>query len=225
MESPASLIPLAAFLLALVALAVRWVVRSRRQFAERAAFITDYRFSRTLRERIAQAHPGLGPAQVTLVLEGLRQYFLACLSAQRRSIAKSLGMPSRAVDGAWHAFILMTREYASFCERAFGSYLHHTPGEQAKEDAQEALANTLHQFRQPLHGGAAAWAMAGSVPLLFALDRQLGLAEGHIHDDASLQALERTRLAMQAQSGDGGGGYEGGRAEGADAGGGGCSSE
>ena len=37
-------------------------------------------------------------------------------------------MPSKAVDEAWHEMILMTREYTEFCERAFGRYLHHTPG-------------------------------------------------------------------------------------------------
>ena len=36
-------------------------------------------------------------------------------------------VPSVPVDSAWHAFILHTRAYADFCDRAFGEYLHHDP--------------------------------------------------------------------------------------------------
>lgn len=37
--------------------------------------------------------------------------------------------PSKAVDVAWHAFILNTAEYAIFCERIAGRFLHHEPEE------------------------------------------------------------------------------------------------
>lgn len=35
--------------------------------------------------------------------------------------------PSRKVDPGWHAFILHSREYADFCRRRFGTFLHHNP--------------------------------------------------------------------------------------------------
>ena len=38
-------------------------------------------------------------------------------------------MPSQIVDDAWHEFILFTREYEVFCEKAYGYFLHHTPAE------------------------------------------------------------------------------------------------
>lgn len=31
------------------------------------------------------------------------------------------------IDGLWHYFILHTMEYRQFCNKAFGSYLHHVP--------------------------------------------------------------------------------------------------
>ncbi|MEV4670954.1 hypothetical protein AB0K34_04805 [Actinomadura sp. NPDC049382] len=31
------------------------------------------------------------------------------------------------VDPAWHAFILHSEDYAAFCDRMFGRYLHHVP--------------------------------------------------------------------------------------------------
>lgn len=36
--------------------------------------------------------------------------------------------PSALADAAWHAHILDTCEYTTFCKDTFGRYLHHTPG-------------------------------------------------------------------------------------------------
>jgi len=139
------------------------------------------------------------------VVEGLRQYFLACLAAQRRAIAKEVGMPSKAVDAAWHEFIVLTREYASFCEKAFGRYLHHTPKAMMDTPTSAALANTLHQFKQPALTPAG-WAMVGSVPLLFALDRELGFRDGHVYDEGAIHQLEAQRqMQLASMSGSGSG--------------------
>ncbi|MFJ4188802.1 glycine-rich domain-containing protein [Kitasatospora sp. NPDC089509] len=35
--------------------------------------------------------------------------------------------PSRLVDHGWHAFLAYTREYAGFCDRVAGRFLHHNP--------------------------------------------------------------------------------------------------
>lgn len=40
---------------------------------------------------------------------------------------RGLGMLSPEVDEVWHAFILFTREYAAFCQNAFGTFIHHVP--------------------------------------------------------------------------------------------------
>ncbi len=34
-------------------------------------------------------------------------------------------MISGVVDEEWHTFILSTKGYAEFCDRAFGKYIHH----------------------------------------------------------------------------------------------------
>lgn len=31
------------------------------------------------------------------------------------------------IDEMWHTFILFTRDYADFCERHFGLFVHHAP--------------------------------------------------------------------------------------------------
>jgi hypothetical protein len=60
-----------------------------------------------------------------LIETGLRQWLRCCAPAlgHRRMI----GMPSRAVDEAWHGFILCTARYSVFCDEAYGRYLHHHP--------------------------------------------------------------------------------------------------
>ncbi|WET82968.1 hypothetical protein P3102_18025 [Amycolatopsis sp. QT-25] len=35
--------------------------------------------------------------------------------------------PSETVDIGWHTFILYTREYAAFCDRVAGRFIHHEP--------------------------------------------------------------------------------------------------
>jgi hypothetical protein len=37
--------------------------------------------------------------------------------------------PSKPVDIAWHMFILNTAEYAIFCQRLAGRFIHHEPEE------------------------------------------------------------------------------------------------
>jgi hypothetical protein len=60
-----------------------------------------------------------------LIETGLRQW-LRCAGAALRD-HQVIGMPSRAVDEAWHGFILCTARYAAFCDAAYGRFLHHHP--------------------------------------------------------------------------------------------------
>src|SRR5262245_30191368 len=61
----------------------------------------------------------------TLVETGLRQWLRCCAPALRDH--QVIGMPSRAVDEAWHGLILCTARYSAFCEKAYGQFLHHHP--------------------------------------------------------------------------------------------------
>lgn len=49
--------------------------------------------------------------------------FLARAAAERSSIEP----PSKEVDQMWHTFLLFTKDYAAFCERSFGKFVHHVP--------------------------------------------------------------------------------------------------
>ena len=60
-----------------------------------------------------------------LIDTGLRQW-LRCAGAALRD-EQIIGMPSHAVDEAWHGLILCTAAYARFCDEAYGQFLHHHP--------------------------------------------------------------------------------------------------
>ncbi len=182
---------------------------------QRLDFIRDYRFPLVLENRLADALPALDRGQQDQVLEHLRVWFLI-LAARPR---EPFGMPSKAVDIAWHEFILLTREYTAFCERAFGRYLHHEPdgrGRAAEEAAKARLGSTWLAARDPaviatLTGLGLSGALAAG---LFDLDRHLGLAHGFVHTPADIDAYVSAHHARASSGGDGGsGGADTGRAD------------
>jgi hypothetical protein len=60
--------------------------------------------------------------------------------------------PSRAVDLGWHQFILNTQDYAEFCQRVAGYFIHHVPEDNAapsnsRSALREALTPTVEAMR------------------------------------------------------------------------------
>jgi hypothetical protein len=143
---------------------------------KRAEYIRTYAFPKGLFRKLAARRPEMDPRQAALVLRGLRQFFLGYLKSGGRYVS----MPSQVVDDLWHEFILHTREYAAFCQKAFGGYMHHTP------------ASVLGPDRQTNEGLRRTWwwackdeninpAKPSRLPLLFALDAKLGIANGFVY--------------------------------------------
>ena len=140
---------------------------------QRRAFIEGYRFPDSVREALRDEYdPELTPAQLSIVLDGLRTWFLALLHAN----GKALGMPSEAVDTAWHEFIIDARAYHSFCDHALGHYLHHAPAATMQEPLENAMRRTLAITRK--HPAPQDLA-AGGVPFLFAIDDLVGIEGGY----------------------------------------------
>ncbi|WP_324188661.1 hypothetical protein [Nocardia flavorosea] len=107
-----------------------------------------------------------------LVATGLRQWLRCCGPALADD--QTIGMPSRAVDEAWHGLILCTRRYAEFCERAYGQFLHHHPA--GAEPAESAAVDTAGRLGRTV----VAWALVarpGEECVLWDLDSRLGLAD------------------------------------------------
>jgi hypothetical protein len=181
----------------------------------RRAFIEGYEFPMALKNKIREELDGDRP--VGVALEGLREWYLACLEAGPKA---TLGMPSKAVDVAWHEMILMTRMYHHFCERAFGYYLHHSPEAVMDAPMRDGLARTLAAVERNR-----ALTMAG-IPMLFAIDSELDLEGGQAWEMQDIDALrDHYRYIDQSSAhgwSGGSSGFAAGCSTGGDGGGGGC---
>ncbi|GAB3262431.1 glycine-rich domain-containing protein [Chitinimonas naiadis] len=144
-----------------------------RQWQAGRRHIARYAFPPGLSAKLALRYPALSASQLGQVEAGLRQFFQISQLARGRR----LGMPSQAVDELWHEFILHTRHYQTFCQAAFGRFLHHTPasGMAAPAEQRRAIRRSWQLCCQ-LEGLNPA--SPKRLPLLFGLDAALGIAGG-----------------------------------------------
>jgi hypothetical protein len=147
-----------------------WVQSSRRRF------LAAFRLPSGVKERMKLKHPELSDEQHALVRQGLQQYFRICAAAN----GKFVSMPSQVVDDLWHEFILFTRLYQNFCDRALGRYLHHTPAE-AMPTPNTATEGIRRAWRLACREEGINPDKPDRLPLLFALDAQLGIAGGFVY--------------------------------------------
>jgi hypothetical protein len=201
----------------------------QRQVAvRRAEYIRHFVLPKGLFERLRDHHPHLTVKDCQLVAHGLRQFFLAHLKSGRKYVS----MPSQVADDLWHELILYTRNYQSFCQKAFGRFLHHTP------------AVVLGNSRQGSEGLRRCWRYVcleeninpgapTRLPLLFALDAKLDIGGGfrYVADCEGVRRGDKQGggastpycAAELSGSGSDGGGSDGSSsADGADGGGDGC---
>ncbi|MFJ5231684.1 hypothetical protein ACIQBJ_17540 [Kitasatospora sp. NPDC088391] len=109
-----------------------------------------------------------------LVETGLRQWLSCCGAAMLDR--QVIGMPSHAVDEAWHGLILCTARYRAFCREAYGGFLHHHP-QGGEPPGPRGRAGTM---AEQLHRTAVAWefvARPGEECVLWDLDPRVGVAE------------------------------------------------
>ncbi|WP_414705424.1 glycine-rich domain-containing protein [Pseudomonas sp.] len=139
----------------------------------RERFIESYAFPQRLRRKLAERYPHLSEQQTAHALRGLRQYFQLCRQAKRRMVA----MPSQAVDVLWHEFILHTRQYQQFCNQGIGRFLHHVPSE-AMQSPTLAQQGIRRAWRLACVAEGIAPKAPQRLPLLFALDAELAIADG-----------------------------------------------
>ncbi|RLJ67859.1 glycine-rich domain-containing protein [Sulfurisoma sediminicola] len=200
-------------LLALAVLAViAFMLWRRNRRLEREHFIRNYAWPKGLLDRLAKRRPELSLKDRVLVTRGLKQFFLAHLRSGRRFVS----MPSQVADDLWHEFILYTRGYDAFCRQAFGRFLHHTP------------AVVLGEEQQNNAGLRRCWYWCcreenidpknpSRLPLLFALDAKLAIADGFIYapDCKTLTSAQGGTVHCGADLG-GGDGSDGGSGDSSD---------
>lgn len=201
----------------IIGIAAWAITRSFRNGITRKArikFIREYAFPAGLKFRLDQAYPDLSDEQIKHITEGLRAWFLIVAQSPNTHF----GMPSKAIDTAWHEFILLTQNYADFCQKAFGKFLHHTPYVGDRKSEQEGLARTYGMGRQLIAGGVLAGvggvaaASILSTHDMFGLDQQLGIPGGNAYSEGDLEILQARYQQMNAtasSSGGDGGGFSG----------------
>lgn len=157
----------------LIVATVAVVALRRNQFKLRSQRIDQFAYPASLTDKIILKYPHLTPKQADYVIAGLKEYFQVCLKAGKQNVS----MPSQVVDVAWHEFILFTRHYHYFCNKALGRYLHHTPAEAMKSQTiAEAGIKTAWEIscqRENINSK-----QPERLPILFAIDTDLAIPDG-----------------------------------------------
>jgi hypothetical protein len=122
-----------------------------------------------------------------LIETGLRQWLRCCAPALRDN--QVIGMPSCAVDEAWHGFILCTARYSAFCTNAYGQFLHHHPEGGAPTGMSAAADPVGEQLRRTV----VAWTLVaepGEQCVLWDLDSRVGVEKPWGVDPARVAEIE-----------------------------------
>jgi hypothetical protein len=110
-------------------------------------------FRQQLRNQIMKDH-GLTVMEADRIITDTLSFLAVCAQNPCNQFR-----PSKKVDIGWHQFILNTREYAEFCQRVAGHFIHHVPDEftaprRERASVQEALAPTVEAITKaglPFH--------------------------------------------------------------------------
>ena len=184
MASSASLIPALAVgaIIGVPAL----VIWRRYRDLKRERFIREQPLPVGLLDKLAKRRPQFDLKQRALVAHALRQFFIVYLRANGRYVS----MPSQAVDDLWHEFILYTKAYRDYCRQAFGRFFDHTPAVALAVDKRSnaGLRRTWWHACKEEHIDPR---KPSRLPLLFAIDAKLGIADGFVYSPDCREAHAR----------------------------------
>jgi hypothetical protein len=167
----------------------------RQRLLKREAFIRSFELPRGLFDQLRRQHPQLTLKECQLVAHGLRQFFLAYLKSGMRQVS----MPSQVADDLWHEFILYTKHYQAFCQRAFGRFFHHTPAV-VMSSAKQSNAGLRRCWWHACRDENINPRTPTRLPLLFALDAKLAIPNG-MHYVADCAAIRRQQRHEDGKTG------------------------
>ena len=131
-----------------------------------------------------------------LIETGLRQWLRCCAPALWDN--QVIGMPSRAVDEAWHGLILCTARYSTFCKKAYGEFLHHHP----EGGAPAGLPAATDPLGEQLRRTVVAWTLVakpGEHCVLWDLDNRVGVDDPWGLDPARVAAIQDAVAATYSE--------------------------
>lgn len=215
---------------------ILWSALQKLKENQRAEYIRTYAWPPGLLDKLTQKYPRFARKETALVSQGLRQFFMAYLKSGRKYVA----MPSQVADDLWHEFILYTRDYQAFCDKAFGRFLHHTPAVALSPAHKTSNAGLRRVWWHCCKEESINPNKPTRLPLLFALDTKYNIPNGYVYAADCEQLRRRGAAGTQCGgdfgsssvdgstdgfgdpgSGDSGTG-EGGSSDGGSCGGGGC---
>ncbi|MFG2194876.1 glycine-rich domain-containing protein [Streptomyces sp. NPDC048639] len=91
-----------------------------------------------LATRIVKDHPGIDLPFADRIVTQTAAFLAACGDNTGQPLS-----PSGSIDVGWHTFILHTREYAAFCQRIAGHFVHHVPTD--PDEGEEGTAAAARQ--------------------------------------------------------------------------------
>ncbi|MFI0464340.1 MULTISPECIES: glycine-rich domain-containing protein [Saccharopolyspora] len=110
------------------------------------SLIPDDLFFRLV-ERIVREHAEIDREMAERIVDQTLAFLSACARNRGEPLA-----PSPMVDHGWHEFLMYTREYAEFCQRVAGRFLHHVPEDTAamvsEADPIEVRRRTVEAIEQ-----------------------------------------------------------------------------
>jgi hypothetical protein len=98
--------------------------------------LVDPEVTERLARRVTTDHPEISETTARRIVGQAAAFIAASGQQPGRELA-----PSKLVDHGWHAFILHTVDYAAFCQRIAGRFVHHVPTDE-EEQTTGAAAET-----------------------------------------------------------------------------------
>jgi hypothetical protein len=151
-----------------------WTRLRDHRTAQRIAAVDDSPFPASGRQRLGNQHPHLSDDDIRQVEAATRQWFRLVARHPRATLT----MPSVVVHDFWYELTLHTRDYAAFCDAAFGRSLPHqrepaVAADTANTNRARVLLATLGYARRDEGSSPTA------LPLLFRVDESLRIPNGN----------------------------------------------
>jgi hypothetical protein len=113
----------------------------------------------TLEDVLTYSHQGVlhryarenhaSPEEAAEVFQEMLKFLYTCYRAAENGVGFVVSNEIEKIDWMWHTFLVYTMDYADFCDRYFGLFLHHSPNEAADErvlDDEAVRATAERQF-------------------------------------------------------------------------------
>jgi hypothetical protein len=121
----------------------------------RLQLIDDFDYSK-VKWKVSDDLSGLPDTYLRQGIENLKLYYAVALLDPLNAHAVSA-----PVDPFWHAHVLFSKDYISFCNQTYGGYVHHQPLDQNDRDAvamvRRLYTYTIEIYRQMFHSYDTDW--------------------------------------------------------------------